>query len=48
MNMNWGVFFDLINPDNTMSFNRLFAHAIGANETIIYFSLISKCKYWDR
>lgn len=47
MNMNWGVFFDLINPDNTMSFNRLFAHAIGANETIIYFSLISKCKYWD-
>ena len=47
MNMNWGFFFDLINPDNTMSFNRLFAHAIGANETIIYFSLISKCKYWD-
>ena len=47
MKMNWGVFFDLINPDNTMSFNRLFAHAIGANETIIYFSLISKCRYWD-
>ncbi len=47
MNINWGAFFDLINPDNTMSFNRLFAHAIGANETIIYFSLISKCRYWD-
>lgn len=44
---NWGAFFDLINPDNTMSFNRLFAHSIGTVETIIYFSLISKCKYWD-
>ena len=47
MNLNWGAFFDLINPDNTMSFNRLLAHAIGANETIIYYSLISKCRYWD-
>ena len=47
MKMNWGVFFDLINPDNTMSFNRLFAHSIGTVETIIYFSLISKCRYWD-
>ena len=30
-----------------MSFNRLFAHSIGMTETVIYFSLISKCKYWE-
>ena len=40
-------FMQLLNPDNTMSFNRLLAHAIGANETIIYFCLISKMTYYD-
>lgn len=37
----------LLNPDNTMTFNRLLAHAIGANETIIYFCLISKMTYYE-
>lgn len=40
-------FLQLLNPDNTMSFNRLLAHAIGANETIIYFCLISKMMYYE-
>lgn len=35
-------FFQLLNPNNTSSYNRYIAHAIGATETIIYFSLISK------
>lgn len=39
-------FFQMINPDNTMSCNRFIAHAIGATETIIYFSLISKMTYY--
>lgn len=39
-------FFQAINPDNTMSCNRFIAHAIGATETIIYFSLISKMTYY--
>lgn len=38
----WNSFFQILNPDNTMSFNRYIAHAIGITETIIYFSLISK------
>lgn len=42
----WDNIFELINPDNTMSFNRLIAHAIGAVETIIFFSLLSKMKYY--
>ena len=36
----------LLNPDNTMSANRLLAHAIGLCETIIYSSLISKYTYY--
>ena len=44
---NWSGIFDLLNPDNTMTFNRLIAHSIGAVETIIYFALISKCRYWE-
>lgn len=39
-------FFQVVNPDNTMSCNRFIAHAIGATETIIYFSLISKMTYY--
>lgn len=39
-------FFQLINPDNTMSYNRFIAHAIGSTETIIYFSLIAKMTYY--
>ncbi len=41
----WNSFFQILNPDNTMSFNRYIAHAIGITETIIYFSLISKMMY---
>ena len=40
------TFFQLLNPDNTSSYNRYIAHAIGATETIIYFSLISKMTYY--
>ena len=40
------TFFQLLNPDNTSSYNRYIAHAIGAIETIIYFSLISKMTYY--
>lgn len=40
------IFFNLMNPSNTMSFNRFFAHAVGSNETIIYFSLVSKWQYY--
>ena len=36
----------LLNPDNTMSANRLLAHAIGLCETIIYSALISKYTYY--
>ncbi|MCM1060630.1 MAG: DUF6017 domain-containing protein [Eubacterium sp.] len=42
----WDSIFELVNPDNTMTFNRLIAHAIGAVETIIFFSLLSKMKYY--
>lgn len=45
---NWSGIFDILNPDNTMTFNRLIAHSIGAVETIIYFALISKCRYWEQ
>ncbi len=41
-------FFQLINPDNTMSYNRFISHAIGSTETIIYFSLIAKMSYYHR
>lgn len=29
-------FYLVLNPDNTISFNRPLAHAIGLSETIIY------------
>lgn len=38
----------LLNPDNTVSFNRHLAHAIGLNETIIYSALISKQVWYER
>ena len=37
----------LINPDNTITANRAFAHAIGMTETIIYSALISKYSYYE-
>lgn len=39
-------FLQLLNPDNSMTFNRFIAHAIGATETILYFSLVSKMTYY--
>lgn len=39
-------FFQLLNPNNTSSYNRYIAHAIGATETIIYYSLIAKMSYY--
>lgn len=41
-------FFQIINPDNSMTFNRFIAHAIGATETVIYFALISKMTYYHK
>lgn len=38
----------LLNPDNTVSFNRRLAHAIGLNETLIYSALISKQVWYER
>ncbi len=38
--------FQILNPDNTMTFNRFIAHAIGTKETIILFALISKMNYY--
>lgn len=38
--------YNLLNPDNTISFNRYLAHAIGLSETIIYCSLIAKWYYY--
>ena len=41
-------FLQIINPDNSMTFNRFIAHAIGATETVIYFALISKMTYYQK
>lgn len=38
----------ILNPDNTVSFNRRLAHAIGLNETLIYSALISKQVWYER
>lgn len=35
-------FYLVLNPDNTISFNRPLAHAIGLSETIIYGALVAK------
>ncbi len=40
--------FELMNPDNTMTINRILAHKIGLHETLIYFALISKHYYYSK
>lgn len=40
--------FQLLNPSNTLTVNRLLAHAIGLSEAVIYAALISKCSYYER
>ncbi|MBQ3566827.1 MAG: hypothetical protein IJA12_06585 [Oscillospiraceae bacterium] len=40
-------FYQQLNPDNTMSFNRLLAHAVGVTETIIFYTLIGKYYYYS-
>ena len=39
-------FYQQLNPDNSMTFNRLLAHSLGAVETIILFTLIGKYYYY--
>lgn len=41
------IFNLVLNPDNTMSFNRPLAHAIGLSETIIYGALVAKWYYYS-
>jgi hypothetical protein len=38
--------YQLLNPDNTISFNRPLAHAIGLMETVVYGALIAKWNYY--
>lgn len=38
----------MLNPSNTLTVNRLLAHAIGLSEAVIYAALISKCSYYER
>lgn len=40
--------FQMLNPSNTLTVNRLLAHAIGLSEAVVYASLISKCSYYER
>lgn len=40
--------FKLLNPDNTVNFNRPLAHALGTNEAIIYSALIAKQAYYEQ
>lgn len=40
--------FQLLNPSNTLTVNRLLAHAVGALETIIYGALIAKFNYYEK
>lgn len=40
--------FKLLNPDNTVNFNRPLAHALGTNEAIIYSALIAKQVYYKQ
>ena len=40
-------FYLVLNPDNTISFNRPLAHAIGLSETIIYGALVAKWYYYS-
>lgn len=40
--------FQMLNPSNTLTVNRLLAHAIGLSEAVVYAALISKCNYYGR
>lgn len=40
--------FQMLNPSNTLTVNRLLAHAIGLSEAVVYAALISKCSYYKR
>ncbi len=40
-------FYLVLNPDNTISFNRPLAHAIGLCETILYGALVAKWYYYS-
>lgn len=40
--------FKLLNPDNTVNYNRPLAHALGTNEAIIYSALIAKQVYYKQ
>lgn len=40
--------FQMLNPSNTLTVNRLLAHAIGLSESVVYAALISKCSYYER
>ena len=40
--------FQMLNPSNTLTVNRLLAHAIGLSEAVVYAALISKCSYYER
>lgn len=42
------VIFQMLNPSNTLTVNRLLAHAIGLSEAVAYAALISKCSYYER
>lgn len=39
---------DRLNPDNTVSFNRPLAHALGLNAALVYSALIAKQEYYAR
>ena len=38
----------LLNPDNTMTVNRLLAHAVGMPAAVIYTALIGKYVYYEQ
>lgn len=38
----------LLNPDNTMTVNRLLAHAVGIPAAVVYTALISKYVYYEQ
>lgn len=40
--------FQLLNPSNTLTVNRMLAHSIGLSEAVVYAALISKCSYYER
>ena len=42
------IILNLLNAENTMTYNKLIAHAIGLNEAVAYASLIAKQAYYER